>query len=76
MADSNPTPQFAHGINNALGREVRVVTHWGLDQYKDDIIALQSRTGVQIQDLPQLVEHELGIKAKCVSSTQLNTIGI
>ena len=65
MAESNPTPQLAHGTGNAVGREVSEVSNRGLDLYKDEIVALYNRNGIRMQDLPQLVEDELSIKAKC-----------
>lgn len=64
MADSNPTPQLAHGIGNAVGWEVSEVSNRGLDLYKEEIIALYNRNDVRMQDLPQVVEEKLGIKAK------------
>jgi hypothetical protein len=76
MAESNPTPQLAHGTGNAVGREVSEVSNRGLDLYKDEIIALYNRNGIRMQDLPQLVEDELSIKAKCAPSSQLLTSGV
>jgi hypothetical protein len=76
MAESNPTPQLAHRTGNAVEREVSEVSNRGLDLYKDEIIALYSRKGIRMQDLPQLVEEELGIKAKCAPTCQLQRVEI
>jgi hypothetical protein len=75
MADSSRSPQFPMETSNAPEQQVRVVSNWGLDVYKDEIIALHSRPGIQIKDLPQLVEQELGIKAKCALSSQFSISG-
>jgi hypothetical protein len=73
MADSNPTLQSAHGTSNAPRWEVGEVSNRGLDLYKDEIIALYNRNDVRMQDLPQVFEEKLGIKAKCVTLNQLLT---